>query len=392
MKKNTKEIFSLVVGGPFWRLQQRLGLLGPDRLPPMSTALLFAAIAWLPPALLSLVQGDAWSEALGGRAFLFDFTAYARFTISIFMLVLMERIAEGRIAELLQQISVADLVPPAEQSRYTSALQRADRLSSSALAEAIILGIAYVASVHGLFVQVSELKVSWVGSLVDGQVRWSMAGWWALLLSLPLFWFLVLRWFWRFVVWTRLLWDVANLNLRLVATHPDQCGGIGFMSLFPSTFAVLVFALSCVTASAALEVIWFADWNLKSIAAPFLAWVALVLLFFVGPLCAFAPALLRLKKQALLTYGVFAIEHNRAFEKKWVQGGKAGKKALGTSDASSLAGLATAVQLVRAMRAAPISVQAILPLLIAIGLPWLAVVATQVPFMELLTMVMKALL
>ena len=392
MKKATKDTFSLVVGGPFWRLQQRLGLLGPDRLPPMSTALLFAAIAWLPPALLSLAHGTAWSESLGGRAFLFDFTAYARFTISIVMLVLMERIAEGRIAELFHQVSAAGLVPPDELSRLTAALQRADRRSSSALAEAIILGIAYAASVYGLFVQVSELDESWIGSMVDVHVQLSLAGRWALLVSLPLFWFLVLRWFWRFVVWTRLLWDLAKLNLRLVATHPDRCGGIGFLGLYPPMFAALVFALSCVTASAALQVILFADWSLRSLAAPFLAWVALVLVFFVGPLCVFAPTLLRLKKQALLTYGVLASEHNRAFERKWVQGGKTGKDALGTPDVSSLAELATAVELIRTMRVIPAGLEAIIPLLIAIGLPWLAVVATQLPVMELLTIVVKALL
>jgi hypothetical protein len=223
-------------------------------------------------------------------------------------------------------------------------------------------------------------------------VQWSLAGWWTLLLSLPLFWFLVLRWFWRFVAWTRLLWDVSKMKLRLVATHPDRCGGIGFLSLYPPMFAALVFALSCVTASAALQVILFADWPLRSLVAPFLAWVALVLLFFVGPLCVFAPALLRLKKRALLAYGVLASEHNRAFERKWVQGKKAGKEALGAPDVSSLTDLATAVQLIHAMRVIPAGLEAVIPLLIATGLPWLAVVLTQVPVMELLTLVMNALL
>lgn len=58
--------FSLVIGGPFYRLQERLGLLGPDLLPPLKTALFFALIAWLPLALLSMAQGTAWNEALGG--------------------------------------------------------------------------------------------------------------------------------------------------------------------------------------------------------------------------------------------------------------------------------------------------------------------------------------
>jgi hypothetical protein len=54
MSEGPYEKFSLVIGGPFYRLQQRMGLLGPDLLPPASTALLFATVAWLPPAVLSV--------------------------------------------------------------------------------------------------------------------------------------------------------------------------------------------------------------------------------------------------------------------------------------------------------------------------------------------------
>jgi hypothetical protein len=45
MMKNAELGASIIIGGPFWRLQQRLGLLGPDGLPSVSTALIFAAVA-----------------------------------------------------------------------------------------------------------------------------------------------------------------------------------------------------------------------------------------------------------------------------------------------------------------------------------------------------------
>jgi hypothetical protein len=41
-----------------------------------------------------------------------------------------------------------------------------------------------------------------------------------------LFWFLLLRWLWRHAVWGLLLRDLARLELRLVATHPDGAGGL----------------------------------------------------------------------------------------------------------------------------------------------------------------------
>jgi hypothetical protein len=384
--------YSLLIGGPFWRLQKRLGLLGPDRLPTVKTAVLFAAVAWLPPALLALLQGVALSETLGGRAFLHDFGAYARFIIAIMMFVVTERFADNRDAALLRQVNDAGLVPPEEQAGFTALLQRADQRTNSARGEALMLCVSYAVSVASLFLQVTELRDSWIGTLVDGRIRISSAGWWALLVSMPLFWFLALRWLWRFVVLTLLLLDMARLRLRLAATHPDRSGGIGFLGQYPTLFVGVAFALSCVAASAALREILFAGQDLLSIVAPFLLWVALVLIILVGPLTVFVPALLRLKRHALLEYGAFAFEHNRSFETKWIRREPDGRDALGTPDISSLSDLTAVVQSIRAMRVFPVGTETLVPLLIATALPWLAVVATSVPLAELLKTVVKALL
>lgn len=386
------EKFSLVIGGPFYRLQQRLGLLGPDLLPPPSTALLFVALAWLPPALLSAVQGTAWRGSLGGQAFFLDFGAYARFLISIAMFVLMERMAEKRIATLIRQFHAADLVAAVERSRFVQALQRADRRASSGRAEAVVLGAAVVATANALYLHLSVLQTSWIGSLADGAVRLSAAGWWTMLVSFPLFWFLLLRWLWRFVVWAMLLRDLARLDLRLVATHPDRSGGIGFLGLFPPTFTAFVFALSCVSASAAMKEIVFAGVPLESLAAAFAAWLALVMIVFVGPLFVFSLPLLRLRRQALLDYGRLASKHNRAFEKKWVDGKASGEDALGAQEISSLADLATGFGLTRSMRLVPVVSETFWPLLAATALPWLGVVMTQVPLLDILKAVLRALL
>lgn len=392
MKENTELISSLGIGRPFWRLQQRLGLLGPDGLPALSTALTFAAAAWLPPALLSAAQGLAWSRTLGFRAFLLDFDAYVRFIVAVGTLILMERVGAKRGPALIRQFTDAGLVPPEEQSRFTTALQHAHRRGSSAVAEAFILGIAYTVSAVGLFLKVMELRESWMGSVVNGQLQFSLAGWWVLLLSMPLLWFLVFSWFWRFVVLTGLLWDISRLRLKLVATHPDRSGGIGFLTLYPALFSILVFALSSLTASGGLQVVLYAKWSLRSIAAPFAVWVVLVIIVFVGPLMVFAPALLRLKRRAMLEYGVLACEYNRAFERKWVGHGAAAVNALGTPDIQSLSDLINSYQSIRAMRLIPVGKEGLMPLLVAIGLPWVPVLATQVPLVDMLKTLAKALL
>ena len=80
--------------------------------------------------------------------------------------------------------------------------------------------------------------------------RLTAAGWWCALVSSPVFWFLLLRWLWRHAVWGLLLRDLARLELRLVATHPDGAGGLAFIGQYPNAFAAFVFALSCVLGAA----------------------------------------------------------------------------------------------------------------------------------------------
>lgn len=388
----TEEKFSLVIGGPFYRLQQRLGLLGADNLPPWRTALLFSLVAWLPPAIFSVMQGFAWGGVLGERAFFLDFSVHARFFVAVLMFTVMESIAERRIAAIIPQFNKAGLVPPDEQQRFSAALARADRRSSSSLAELVVLVVAYAATLLGVANHLSVLQTSWLGSLVDGNTQLTLAGWWALLVSFPLFWFLLLRWLWRFAVWSILLRDLAGLKLRLVATHPDKSGGIGFLGLFPPTFAALVFALSGVTASVILQKIVFAGMSLQSVGHIFAVWLLLVVVIFVGPLAIFMTPLKLLKKRALLEYGELASVHNRAFEARWVRGKPVTDDVLGTPDISSLADLAAGFDAVRSMRLIPAGQEAFVPLVVAASVPWLAVAATQVPLVEILKTVAKALL
>jgi hypothetical protein len=392
MAEQTDSKFSLVIGGPFYRMQDRLGLLGPDLLPPIRTAIIFVALAWLPLALLSAAQGMAWNASLGKHSFLLDYTVHARFIISIFMFVMMERSAEKRIAMLIRQFFDSGLVRAEDRPRFQQALRRADEHSGSTLAELAILALAYAISVKGVLVYIAVLHESWPIHLVDGRMHLSPAGWWTLLISQPLFWFLLLRWLWRFVVWTMLLRDISRFDLRLVATHPDQSGGVGFLGLFPPTFTALVFALSCVTASLALEEIMFAGATLQSMAAFFGGWLVLVVLIFVGPLLVFAAPLARLQRSALLQYGSLASYHNRTFEKRWLLGEKTGEDTLGSADISSLSDMGTCFQQVRSMRPIPAGKETFLPLVIATCLPWLAVVLTQIPFVDILKAVAQSLL
>ncbi len=57
-------------------------------------------------------------------------------------------------------------------------------------------------------------------------MRFSLAGWWHLLVSLPLLLILFFGWIWRLALWARFLFLMSRLNLRLIPAHPDNVGGL----------------------------------------------------------------------------------------------------------------------------------------------------------------------
>jgi hypothetical protein len=60
--------------------------------------------------------------------------------------------------------------------------------------------------------------------------------------SLSIFQFLLCRWYFRLFIWTRFLWQVSRIDLRLVPTHPDRVGGLGFLADTVYAFIPLLIA------------------------------------------------------------------------------------------------------------------------------------------------------
>jgi hypothetical protein len=182
--------------GPFYRLQRRAGLLSDADLSAGRRALLFIAIAWLPVLLLAAVQGYALNDH-HERAVLFDFSAYA-YAIAILLFVLMEGASETRMASLISQFVAQGIIPATTRERFAQVRQRMERRTGSWVVEAIIQVGAYVLAYESLVRAAARVDGgTWFGAVVDGSMQLTLAGWWTLLIALPLFWFLLGRWLWR---------------------------------------------------------------------------------------------------------------------------------------------------------------------------------------------------
>jgi hypothetical protein len=379
--------FSFNRHGPFYRLQRWLGLLSDTDLATGRRAVLFLALAWVPTVLLSALQGYALNE-YHERAILLDYSAYA-FAIAIVAFVLMEQTSDRRMAWLVSQFAAHGIAPETSRACFTRARQNMARRTGSWLAETIILVGAYLLAYTWMQRGVARIEGgTWFGQVIDGDLQFTLAGWWLLLVALPLFWFLLGRWLWRFVTWGLLLRDIARCDLRLVATHPDRCGGLAFIGEYPQTYLLFVFSVSLVIAATVLKQVVYTGASLLSFKFALLGLIVFLIVAFVLPLFAFMPVLLKLKKQGLSRYGALVSRHHRAFEAKWIGGDAisdaAAEDPLGSPDMSSLADLSASYQIIQAMRPLPVTKQSIVPLVLAALLPFVAVAATQAPFKEIL--------
>ena len=233
---------------------------------------------------------------------------------------------------------------------------------------------------------------SWLNTLQDGAVHLSLAGWWFLLVSAPLFFFLMARWIWRFVVWGLLLRDLANLDLQLAVMHPDRTGGLAFISHYPPVFSAFVFALSCTFAAGSAKAILHAHVDFHIFMYVMAAWLVLIIVLFALPLTAFRRPLGDLKKQTLLQASALAERANRAVEQRWLGRAQDPKDVPAPADAPSRSDLAAVYEAARKMRSVPLSKESVLPLAIAVVVPMVAVGATQLPIKELLKFASKLLI
>jgi hypothetical protein len=154
-EKKARE-FKLAHGGPFYELQRRLGLLREDAFRAGSRALLFVALAWGVPLVLSIVAGNAFGSS-EDHPYLLDLAVWARFFIAVGLFLFMEKRLEKQLQIYLVQFVRAPLLAPGALGTAAIAVTRALKRRDSKAAESTCLLFAALLSVV-LYQRVSTLE------------------------------------------------------------------------------------------------------------------------------------------------------------------------------------------------------------------------------------------
>lgn len=370
------EEFSLL-GGPLHWLGCRLRLVRGEA----NTILLGLALggsAWIILVALAFIEG------IGVQMFSLSLIAgHVRLLVLIPLLFVAETWLTPRTTMFISTIVRSGIVPKNALPAMRDEIARIGRLKDSRLAEALCLLAAVLLPLLS-----TRLLLPGATSFLDPSraAAGTLAAHWYYLVCLTLVRFLLFRWIWRLALWWHFLWRLARMELKLVPTHPDGAGGLGYLEVVHAGFLPLVVAISALQSASLAEVISTHMIPFEAIYPVLILIPVLDVTLFIGPLFIFAPKLWVCRAKGLSDYMTLAARYVRGFDKKWLGADSASgepEPLLGTPDLQSLADLSSSVDVIRNMQWSPASLRLLKEIVIAALLPLLPLLQLKYPVAEL---------
>lgn len=374
---------ALFEGGPDEALQRALRVAGSERRNVVRRALVAVLVAWVPLVVLSALGGRALGSSYRD-SMLLDPAMDARFAIALPLLVLAAPALSRRMQSIVAHFLRAELVKPTERARFHEDIVAVLRWRDSRAAFALMVAVAAIHALALGAASIAEMSGSW--RVADGGL--SAAGWWLVVVSQPLYDIVVLQFLYRVALWWRWLWRVSRLDLQLNGTHPDGAGGLSFVAGVLYAFRVPLFAIACSAAGSLANVLLWTGASLTSFRYAIAALAVVLVALAAGPLAFFNAPLARAKQRDALVSGVLAGRQLRAFEAKWL-----GDKSIEVDetfrapDFSSVDHLNATVAAVHRMNTVPFLRKQLIPLAVAVLLPFVPVAAIEMPLDEIVSQV-----
>jgi len=375
---------SLVRGGLFYRLQQAVGLIRPNQWSLGRRSAVLIAIGWLPLlAITALLNPTAL------RSLLADYRVYARLFIAIPVLLSGEILLDSRFRAFLKSISESKLLEDTDTAHMEDVMARIVRLRDSLVPEFLILAAIMV------FILTSYRELvdatPWLGQGEGSNIHLTTAGWYGVLVGGLLWNYLLVLGLWHWFLWTFFAFKLSKRNLKVVATHPDGHGGIGFLGLMGEAFAPIAFVVACVIGGTWRQNILHHGTHVMTYKVPAIVLAAMIALTALGPLLFFVPRLFRLRRRGIREYGALGYINSAEFHEKWIAH-RAGHEAefLQAPESSRLSSYGQIYEKIGKLKSFPADKGSLYILGFAVVLPLLPAVLTEIPFVIVFKDLLKA--
>jgi hypothetical protein len=381
------QVVSFVRGGPFFRAQQALGLVRPDQWNVVRRIGALIVIGWLPLLLVTL-----FSNPRGLPSFITAYRIHARMLVAVPALLLGEIFMESRFGAVLAHLRRAGVLEAPDMAYMDAVLARLVRLRDAFFPELAVLVLLIVHTATSYRGLVDLDPTAWLGQGAGADLRLTAAGWYAVLISAPLFQFLLGLGLWKWLLWTFFAFNLSKRNLKLVATHPDEHGGLGFLGLTASAFAPVAFTATIVIGATWRHDILHHGARLMDYRLPSIVLVLTIAAIALGPLLFFVPGLMALRRTAILEYGILSQIQSTEFHDKWILH-RAGHESefLQATESTTLANFGNAYKKIAELNPFPADTGSLYVLAAAVAIPALPVILAVVPLSVVLKDLFHAL-
>ena len=295
------EDFSLVLGGPLFQLLRKAHLEGAELELLPRRIIASVVLTWFPLLIFSLLSGVV--GGVGRVSFFHDIEVHARFLVALPILIAAELLVNSRIRSAVRRFVEWRIVLPEHRAVFHKAIDSALKIRNSVVVELALIAIVYTV---GLLVWNSRTELGLVTWYALPGSRWKAtpAGYWYVFVSLPLFQFILLRWYVRLLIWFRFLWQVNRIELNLIPTHPDRCGGLSFLGKSSYAFAPVLFAQGAILAGVVAARVLYRGETLQSFRFQIGGFIVFFVVAVVAPLLMFSLRMARARRKGLAEYGL----------------------------------------------------------------------------------------
>jgi len=378
--------------GPLTRWERSLGLTESGKSLFVRRTLIAVLIGWVPLVVLAGVQFLFWSDE-SAKSFFSDFAVHVRFLVALPALIFAEAECLPRLGRVVSHFEETGLVVGPDIARFRAAVASTRRLLASSLGDLVLLVLVYVVVAGVALYFSNEALLPWHRRGSTTGLHLSPAGWWHALVSIPLLLIVFFIWIWRLALWTRFLFLMSRLDLRLIAAHPDRVGGLKFLSSSLRGFRLISFACGAIVAGSIL------NRQVHQGSQPFdfqnlvIGLLVFLVILFAGPMTIFIKKLRETKRRGTFEYGALAMTIGKQFETKWLpQRFNLDQQSLEVLDFSATTDLYSVVENVSEMREVPFTLRDLIgPIGVSAMLPFLPLAVLALPLEVILRGLVKLL-
>jgi hypothetical protein len=362
------------------------GMIGKISSSRLKRAFLWAMIVWFPP-VIAVIIGRFTHEQFPKIGLLQDFAFHVRSLLAVPFLVIIEKYIyrAGNLAipnSLERGIIKGDKAVKMEAFR-----SKIHSLQSSIWSEIFLLMISLSIVYSQSYIDLENGVSTWKTMQTFPYV---FARFWNQWVGVNIYFYFILRWVFKFSLWSAFLIKLSLLKPHLEYLHPDKMGGIAFLPRTQVLFGGFASAFSMVAMANISSSVLYGKIPFEKFYLPLAIYGITVTCFFIAPLASLTPHLLEAKRIGIRDYAVLSSKYSALFRRKWLEKEMEDSESLlGSSDIQSLNDLMGSFLNLKMMRVFAMSPRFFLVLLCFIAGPLLPLFLLKVPLSEAIYIVIK---